>query len=69
MKYVEELEGLRGIMSLWVVIGHSLGCLPQLRGGVSPTLYNIFAVDVLIILSGFVIFFMINTKNKITQNI
>ncbi|MEE6416364.1 acyltransferase [Klebsiella quasipneumoniae] len=64
MKYVEELEGLRGIMSLWVVVGHSLGCLPQLRGGVSPTLYNIFAVDVFIILSGFVIFFMINTKKQ-----
>lgn len=64
MKYVEELEGLRGIMSLWVVIGHSLGCLPQFSGGVSPTLYNIFAVDVFIILSGFVIFFMINTKKQ-----
>lgn len=33
-------------------------------GGVSPTLYNIFAVDVFIILSGFVIFFMINTKKQ-----
>lgn len=60
MKYIKELEGLRGVMALWVVAGHSLLALPGAHGRLIQSLGNIFAVDVFIILSGFVIFFMLS---------
>ncbi|SFR19194.1 acyltransferase family protein, partial [Poseidonocella sedimentorum] len=55
MKYVKELEGLRGIMALWVVIGHwsTTADIPTAIG--QTKLYNGYAVDVFIILSGFAI--------------
>lgn len=64
MRYIKELEGLRGIMALWVVLGHSLASLPLLHRGISPSVYNSYAVDVFIMLSGFVIFFMIDSKEQ-----
>ncbi|AHF77879.1 Acyltransferase protein [Sodalis praecaptivus] len=64
MRYINELEGLRGIMALWVVVGHSLAGLPLMHPRVPPSLLNIYAVDVFIILSGFVIFFMIDNKKQ-----
>lgn len=60
MKYIKELEGLRGVMALWVVAGHSLLALPGIHGRLIQSLGNIFAVDIFIILSGFVIFFMLS---------
>ena len=47
-------------MALWVVAGHSLLALPGTHGRMIQSLGNIFAVDVFIILSGFVIFFMLS---------
>lgn len=64
MKYIKELEGLRGIMALWVVAGHAFAALPLLSGKISPTLFNTKAVDVFIMLSGFVIFFMLDNKKQ-----
>lgn len=55
MTYVKELEGLRGIMAVWVVIGHwaTTADIPRV---ISQTkLYNGTAVDVFVILSGFAI--------------
>ncbi|QXW41213.1 acyltransferase [Klebsiella grimontii] len=64
MRYIKELEGLRGLMALWVVFGHSLAALPLINKHVPPTALNSYAVDVFIILSGFVIFFMIDNKRQ-----
>jgi len=60
MKYIRELEGLRGIMALWVVLGHVLAALPPLFGSFPNNLYNSYPVQVFIILSGFVIFSMLD---------
>ncbi|PLM49786.1 hypothetical protein CWN29_27610, partial [Klebsiella pneumoniae] len=51
-------------MALWVVFGHSLAALPLINTHLPPTALNSYAVDVFIILSGFVIFFMIDNKKQ-----
>ena len=53
MKYVKEFEGLRGLMALWVVIGHWATSVPLSFAPLPPKLYNAYAVDVFIMLSGF----------------
>ncbi|EML7011503.1 TPA: acyltransferase family protein [Klebsiella pneumoniae] len=62
MKYIKELEGLRGLMALWVVAGHAFASLPMLSSKIPANLLNTQAVDVFIMLSGFVIFFMMDNK-------
>lgn len=64
MKYIKELEGLRGLMALWVVAGHAFASLPLLSGKLPANLMNTQAVDVFIMLSGFVIFFMLDNKKQ-----
>lgn len=64
MRYIKELEGLRGCMALWVVLGHALAALPLIHPKIPAAILNSYAVDVFIILSGFVIFFMINNKKQ-----
>lgn len=64
MKHIKELDGLRGLMALWVVAGHAYEAIPPLSGMIPMTLMNDFAVDVFIILSGFVIFNYLN-KNPL----
>ena len=63
MARINALESLRGLMALWVVIGHTIrnagfseGSAPRLL--LQPGL----AVDVFIILSGFVIFFLLDRR-------
>jgi peptidoglycan/LPS O-acetylase OafA/YrhL len=55
MKHIQEFEGLRGLMAWWVVIGHwsTTAPIPYTIG--STKLFNGYAVDVFIILSGFAI--------------
>jgi len=55
MKYVRELEGLRGLMALWVILGHWATTVALPYGFLHTKLYNTYAVDVFIILSGFAI--------------
>ncbi|WP_317728289.1 acyltransferase family protein [Achromobacter xylosoxidans] len=62
MKYLKELEGVRGIMALWVVIAHVLGALPAIPGPVPNGIYSVYPVYVFIILSGFVIFSMLDRE-------
>lgn len=64
MKYIHELEGLRGIMALWVVLGHLLAALSPLFGSTPNNLYNSHPVQVFIILSGFVIFSLLDRGCK-----
>lgn len=63
MKHIKELDGLRGLMALWVVFGHVFATLPAIKH-IPPNLMNTTAVDVFIILSGFVIFFMIDDRKQ-----
>ena len=66
MKRIREFEALRGFLALWVVIGHALksaGYMPPIldqHGAANPGL----AVDVFIMLSGFVIFDLLDNKQE-----
>lgn len=62
MKYVRELEGLRGLMALWVILGHWATTVALPYGLLHTKLYNTYAVDVFIILSGFAITALIDKK-------
>lgn len=55
MGYVKELDGLRGLMSFWVMLGHCLttAAVPDSLG--ATKLFNGYAVDVFIMNSGFAI--------------
>ncbi|HVP85358.1 MAG TPA: acyltransferase [Rhizomicrobium sp.] len=68
MKRITEFEALRGLMALWVVVGHVLretgydspGALPHFSFLARPGL----AVDVFIMLSGFVIFNLLDQQHE-----
>lgn len=55
-----EFEGLRGLLAWWVVVSHALFAagftLDTLPRGIRILAHGDYAVDVFIILSGFVIF-------------
>jgi peptidoglycan/LPS O-acetylase OafA/YrhL len=59
MKHIKEFDGLRGLLALWVFATHviELGPYPGLASPIRAYL----AVDIFIILSGFVIFHLLNT--------
>lgn len=66
MKRIHEFEALRGLLALWVLVSHVLS-----RAGLSDALGPFaiigrpdFAVDVFIMLSGFVIFDLLDTKRE-----
>jgi peptidoglycan/LPS O-acetylase OafA/YrhL len=60
MKKIESLESLRGLMALWVFLGHLALALGVKAPG---PLQNGYAVDVFIILSGFVIFLLLDQRS------
>lgn len=62
MRYIREFEGVRGIMALWVVVAHVLGALPPIPGPVPNGIYSVYPVYIFIILSGFVIFSMLDRE-------
>jgi peptidoglycan/LPS O-acetylase OafA/YrhL len=59
MKHIKEFDGLRGLLALWVFATHviELGPYPAAARFVNANL----AVDIFIILSGFVIFHLLST--------
>lgn len=64
---IKEFESLRGYMALWVVIGHSILQFPD--DWVTLPVFNYLldpgiAVSVFIILSGFVIFYLLDSKKE-----
>jgi peptidoglycan/LPS O-acetylase OafA/YrhL len=61
MGQIKELVGLRGVLSWWVVAGHLAYVFSQRLGELS---YNRSAVDVFIVLSGFVIMSLLDTKRE-----
>ncbi|MFZ2619591.1 MAG: acyltransferase [Alphaproteobacteria bacterium] len=54
MKYIKELEGLRGLMALWVLVGHWSTTVALSHPLIHMKLHN-YAVNVFIIISGFAI--------------
>lgn len=52
---IPELEGLRGLLALWVVFGHWATSIQLSFKPLRQNLWDVQAVDVFIILSGFVI--------------
>ncbi len=68
---IDEFESLRGLMSIWVVIGHVLLSFtpPAIMFGAYDAIWRVFiangkAVDIFIILSGFAIFHLIHTSQE-----
>ncbi len=59
MKHIKELDGLRGLLAFWVFASHSIELGPYAVWG--PKLQAHLAVDVFIILSGFVIFHLLRS--------
>src|ERR1035437_8067699 len=62
MKHISELDGLRGILSVWVVCLHLMVTV-GLRGWAFLA-HPGMPVDVCVILSGFAIFHLLNTKEE-----
>jgi len=62
--FISEFEGLRGIMAIWVVVGHMLSGLSASHDLASPNLWNTVPVQVFIILSGFVIFSLLDREHQ-----
>lgn len=65
MNRIHSLESLRGLLALWVVIGHTIKHAGYAEQGLGPfklLAMPSLAVDVFIILSGFVIFFLLDQQ-------
>ena len=66
-KRINELESLRGVLALWVVVGHilpSAGILDTAMGPFKFLAKGELAVDVFIIMSGFFIFYLLDTAQE-----
>ena len=62
MRRISQLDGLRGILALWVVFYHMYGTLPIVKLTITKYLPFItqawFTVDVFFVMSGFVMFYV-----------
>jgi len=68
MKRLTEIEGLRAYLALWVLIGHCLQLSGYSGDGWSGVLLLLreanYAVDIFMLISGFVIFYLIDNKKE-----
>ncbi len=67
MHKIRTIEGLRGVLALWVVLGHVLaaaGLGEHWRGPFKVIAAGGNAVDSFIIVSGFVIFYLLDTAHE-----
>ena len=65
MRRIPEFEALRGLLALWVVVGHAIkhaGFTDAQLGPLKPLANPGLAVDVFIVLSGFVIFNLLDRQ-------
>ncbi|HEX8046484.1 acyltransferase family protein [Rhizobium sp.] len=62
MKYVREFEALRGMLAIWVLVGHVASAVAIHGRLFQERFYNEHAVDVFIILSGFAITALIDKR-------
>lgn len=64
---IQSIEGLRGILALWVLLTHALsasGLGQNWRGPFRVVATGQYAVDVFMVISGFVIFYLLNTARE-----
>src|SRR4026209_1050430 len=59
MKHIKEFDGLRGLLAMWVFATHILELGPY--ASAAALIRAHLAVDIFIILSGFVIFHLLST--------
>ena len=67
MVRVDELEGLRGFLAVWVVVVHLLGAAsvePSSLGILEPLFGELIRVQIFCIMSGFVIFMMMSRRRE-----
>lgn len=64
MKHIKEYDALRGLMALWVLLGHWASTVPIHNVLFQRRFFNEYAVDVFIILSGFAITTLILAKQE-----
>lgn len=64
LKHVKEYDALRGLMALWVLLGHWASTVPIHNVLFQRRFFNEYAVDVFIILSGFAIATLILAKQE-----
>lgn len=65
IKHIAIFDSLRGLMAFWVVLAHTfMSYNMYLPGGLSKIFNVAFAVEVFIILSGFVIFFLLDKQKE-----
>jgi peptidoglycan/LPS O-acetylase OafA/YrhL len=62
--YLKELQGLRGLLALWVLIGHLSTTFALPYPVFKTKFYNSYAVEVFIILSGFTIAALLNKRRE-----
>lgn len=55
LKHIKELDGLRGLLSVWVLFGHVVAAAPINNFLFEERLFNEYAVAIFIVMSGFVI--------------
>lgn len=68
MRHVKEYDALRGLMALWVLLGHWASTVPLSNVLFQRRFFNEYAVEVFIILSGFAIASLIIGKRESYKN-
>ncbi|EJZ22460.1 acyltransferase [Rhizobium sp. Pop5] len=63
MRHIKEYDGLRGLMALWVLVGHWAATI-YIQFPWPANLGNAYAVDVFVILSGFAIATLVERKRE-----
>ncbi len=65
---ITSIDGMRAVFALWVVVGHVIGNTGLTKSdfsiGFKYVLTGTYAVDLFIIISGFVIFFLLDKKKE-----
>lgn len=64
MGHVKAFEGLRGVLALWVLLGHWGTAIAWPVHRIPADLWNVRAVDVFVILSGFAMATLIDRKHE-----
>lgn len=64
MRHIREYDGLRGVMAIWVLLGHFTSSIFLSIPHIPANLSNRQAVDVFIILSGFAIAVLIDRPHE-----
>jgi peptidoglycan/LPS O-acetylase OafA/YrhL len=68
MRRLQEIEGVRGLLALWVVVDHVLGSSGYEEGALHGVVRLLrrgdLAVDLFVLVSGFVIFYLLDDRRE-----